>query len=146
MSTRSLSVTFGPQLIALITRSADSASYWAGGCSSSASAFVKHCVSLTAGSCSDRTIAVGKAVLLNNALAVGQYVTVLVELQRVLRSVGQRVERRMSHVLRGEMLIVADHVRRWQMAERRLVLMETGGNHVASSRGLGHSCTSRRAD
>jgi hypothetical protein len=67
---------------------------------------------------------------------------VLVELQRVLRGVCQRVERRRPHVLRSEVLVLVLIER--HVVEGRVWLMHTGGNHVASVRsGLGHNCTSR---
>ena len=68
--------------------------------------------------------------LLHNAFPIGKDVSALVELQRVLRGVSQRVEPGCSHVLRREVLLVAHHVRRGQMAERRGILMNTG-NHGA---------------
>jgi hypothetical protein len=51
----------------------------------------------------------------------------------------------MAHMLGGQMLVLVYHTGRWQvMAEGGLVLVESGGNHVASvGSGLGHSCTSR---
>lgn len=131
MRTRAFPVTFRSQLIALITRPADPSSHWTRGRCSSARPFVNHCVSLAAGSCSDRPIAIRMVALLHNALPIGKDVSALVELQRVLRGVSQRVEPRCSHVLRREVLLMAHHVRRGQMAERRGILMKTGGNHSA---------------
>jgi hypothetical protein len=46
--------------------------------------------------------------------------------------VRERFERRRAHVLRGKMvvlLLMVDHVRRGEMAERRRVLMETRRHH-----------------
>ena len=131
MRTRTFPVTFRSQLIALITRSADPSSHWTRGRCSSARPFVNHCVSLVAGSCSDRPTAIRMVALLHNTLPIRKDVSALVELQRVLRGVSQRVEPRCSHVLRREVLLMAHHIRRRQMAERRGILMKTGGNHSA---------------
>ena len=69
-------------------------------------------------------------MLLDEALRWGQNMAVLVELQSVLRRVGQRVERRGPHVLGSEMMMLMfDHVRRGEVAERRGVLMEIRGKH-----------------
>ena len=131
MRTRAFPVTFRSQLIALITRPADPSSHWTRGRCSSARPFMNHYVSLTAGSCSDRPIAIRMVALLHNAFSIGKDVSALVELQRVLRGVSQCVEPRCSHVLRREVLLVAHHIRHGQMTERRGILMKTGGNHSA---------------
>jgi hypothetical protein len=45
------------------------------------------------------------------------------------------------------LVLVVDHIRRGQMAERRCVLVETGGHHVASvRRGRNHNSTSRQRE
>ena len=107
---------------------------------------MEHCIALISRRYGNGPVGVRQAVGLDDALAARQDVSVVVELQRgVLRRVGQRVEGRGPHMLRGEVLVLVDHVRRGEMAERRRVLMQTGGNHVASvRRGLGHHCTSRQ--
>jgi hypothetical protein len=108
---------------------------------------VEHCVSLVAGSCSKRPVGVGHAVvLLHHTLAVWQNMTVVVELHRILRSMGQRIERRRAHMLRGEMVVVlVNHARCGEMAERRRVLVESCRHHCASVvGGLGHYYSSRQ--
>jgi hypothetical protein len=85
-------------------------------------------------------------VRLDQAFAVGQNMAVVVELQRrvLLRRVGERVQRRMAHMLRGHVLVLIDHVRRGEvMAEGGLVLVEPRRHHGASVEGLGHTCTLR---
>lgn len=49
----------------------------------------------------------------------------------VLRCVREGVEWRWPHMLRSKMvvLLMIDHVRRGEVAERRRVLMETGRHH-----------------
>jgi hypothetical protein len=92
VSTRRLAVTFGPQLIALVTGPADAASHGARGCSA-ACAVVKHCSALVAGGSCNGPVGVGHAVRLDHGLAAGQDMSVLVELQGgVLRGVGEGVE------------------------------------------------------
>jgi hypothetical protein len=101
---------------------------------------VKHCSTLVAGRCSNGSTRVG----LDHTLAARQNMAIVMELQRsVLRGVRQRVEVRCAHMMLKMMVVLISHVRRGEMAERRRILMETGGNHVASFRfsGLGHDST-----
>ena len=107
---------------------------------------MEHCVSLVAGSCSKRAVGVGHAiVLLHHALTVWQDMAIVMELHRILRGMGQRVERRWAHVLGSEMMVVlVDHARCGEMAERRRVLVESCRHHCPSVGGLGHYYTCRR--
>lgn len=139
---RRLAVTFGPQLIALITRSADPASYWSRRRGPAAGALVEHYVAPVAGSCCKRAVGVRQAVRLYEALAVRQHMAALVELQRcVLRGVGERIQRRSHGVLSREMLVLVDHALCWHEAGMGMgILVQTGGHHVASAR-LGRNWT-----
>jgi hypothetical protein len=106
---------------------------------------VEHCVSVVAGSCSKRAIGVGHTVvLLHHALSIWQNMSVVVELQRILRSMCQSIKRRRSHMLRRKVvLVLVDHARGGEMAEGRRVLVESGRHHCPSVvSGLGHSYTS----
>lgn len=122
------SVAFSSELIALVARTTDSAAYWARGATTATGSLVEH-IALVA----RRYWATGvrQTVGLDDGLAVWQHMAVLVILQRrVLRGVRQSVERRRAHMLRGQVVVVlllmVDHVRRGEMAERRRVLVQTG--------------------
>ena len=98
---------------------------------------MEHLISLAPRRCSKRPARVGQAVRLDKALGRGQDMAVLVELQSVLRRVGQRVERRGPHGLGSEMVLM---LHRWR---ELLVLVETGRHHPSSA-GLGLDCTTRQ--
>jgi hypothetical protein len=85
-------------------------------------------------------------VLLHHAFAAGQDMTVVMELHSILRSMGQSIERRRTHVLRSEMVVVLiDHARCGKMAERGRVLVERGRHHCPSVvGGLGHYTSRQR--
>lgn len=76
-------------------------------------------------------------MLLDETLCWGQNMAILVELQSVLRRMGQRVERRGPHVLGSKMVLM---LHRWR---ELLVLVETGRHHPSSA-GLGLDCTTRQ--
>lgn len=141
---RCLAVALRPQLVALITRPTNSASYWPCSRSTASSSLVKHCVSLVAGNCSYGPVWVGQPLGLDETLAVWQNMSILVKLQSILRSMSESIERRMAHVLRSEVvLMLVDHGRCGEMAERRRVLVESCPHHIRSVvSGLGHNPTS----
>jgi hypothetical protein len=69
---------------------------------------------------------------LDDCFTIRQDMAILMVLQCcILRCVREGVEWRRSHMLRGKMvmLLMIDHVRRGEMAERRRVLMETRRHH-----------------
>lgn len=74
---------------------------------------------------------------LDEALARRKDMSVLMELQCVLRGMGQCIERRRAHVL-GSIVVLMLH---W--GRKLLVLVETGRHHPSSA-GLGHNCTARQ--
>ena len=135
---RCLAIALGSQLIALITRPADPASHRP--CSSSAPsrAVVQHGISLAARCGGQRAVGVGHAVRLHEALARGQDVSALVELQGILGGVRQRVERRRAHVLGSKVVVLMLH-----RGRELLVLVETGRHHPSSA-GLGLDWTTRQ--
>jgi hypothetical protein len=96
---------------------------------------VQHGIPLAARRRSQRSVGVGQAVRLDEALA--RDMAILMELQCVLRAVGQCIERRRPHVL-GSKVVLMLHW--WR---ELLVLVETRRHHPSSA-GLGHNCTARR--
>jgi hypothetical protein len=134
---RRLAIALCPQLITLITRSADPPSYWSCSGSTSSCAFVQHGITLAARSCSKRTVGVRQAVRLDEALARRQDMAILMELQCVLRAMGQCIERRRPHMLRSKVVLMLH----WW---RKLLVLVESCRHHPSSAGLGHNCTARQ--
>ena len=82
-------------------------------------------------------------MFVDETFAVWQNMSVLMKVKSILRSVGERVERGRSHMLRSDMmLMLVDQVRRRQVAERLWVRLV---DHVHPSLvvGLGRNPTSR---
>lgn len=72
--------------------------------------------------------------------------TIVVELHGILRGMSESVEWRRPHMLRSEMVVVlVDHARCGEMAERRRVLVESCRHHCPSVvGGLSHYYTCRQ--
>lgn len=74
---------------------------------------------------------------LDEAFARREDMAILMELQCVLRSMCQSIERRRAHVL-GSKVVLMLH---WW---RKLLVLVEARRHHPSSAGLGHNCTARQ--
>jgi len=124
---RRLSIALGAQLVALVARPTDAAPYGASRGNAASGALVEHGFALAARCGRQGPAGIGQPVLAHQlATGAGQDMAVLVELQGILRGVGQRIERRGPQVVLGSKVVMLMLHRRREL----LVLVERCGHHL----------------